>query len=87
MREVVGFRGLYGHLAERSIPSAERPTLLKFPEDAGYGMHDGPYMELSVGLDNILRFLRLDYVWRLSYRHTPYKTDCSGLRVALHFTF
>lgn len=87
LREVVGFRGLYGHLSRRSIPSETHPELLKFPETAGYGMSDGPYMEISAGLDNILRFLRLDYVWRLSYRHTPYNIDRSGLRVALHFTF
>ena len=50
-------------------------------------MNDGPYMEISAGLDNILRFIRLDYVWRLSYRNVPYDIDRSGLRVALHFTF
>lgn len=44
-------------------------------------------MEISAGLDNILRFLRVDYVWRLSYLDVPYKIDRSGLRVALHFTF
>jgi len=87
LREVVGFRGLYGHLSKRSIPSENHPELLIFPEKAGLGMNNGPYMEISAGLDNILRFLRLDYVWRLSYLHTPYKIDRSGLRVALHFTF
>lgn len=87
LREIIGFRGLYGHLSSRSIPSDSRPELLMFPENAGYGMPDGPYMEISAGLDNILRILRLDYVWRLSYRHTPYAIDRSGLRVALHFTF
>ncbi len=46
-----------------------------------------PYMELSVGLDNILRFIRLDYVWRLNYLDVPYEIDRRGLRVALHFTF
>ena len=44
-------------------------------------------MELSVGLDNILRFIRLDYVWRLNYLDVPYEIDRRGLRVALHFTF
>lgn len=87
LREVVGFRGLYGRLSNRSLPCDEHPELLRFPEDAGYGMPDGPYMEISAGLDNILKFLRLDYVWRLSYRNTPYKIDRSGLRVALQFTF
>lgn len=45
-----------------------------------------PYMEAGVGLDNILRILRVDYVWRLTYRDTP-GCNRSGLRIALHFTF
>lgn len=87
LREVLVFRGLIGHLSKRNIPSAERADLLVFPEGAGEGMHNGPYMEISAGLDNIFKFLRLDYVWRLSYRSVPYDIDRSGLRVALHFTF
>jgi hypothetical protein len=37
-------------------------------------------------VENILRFLRFDYVWRLTYRELP-DVDTSGLRVSLHFTF
>ena len=43
-------------------------------------------MEIGVGLDNIFTILRLDYVWRLTYRDTP-GVDKSGLRIQLHFTF
>ena len=49
-------------------------------------MEKKPYMELGVGLDNILTILRLDYVWRLTYRDVP-GIDKSGLRIQLHFTF
>lgn len=87
LREIVGFRALYGHLDKKNIPSESHPTLLRFPDDAGFGMKKGPYMEISAGLDNILTVLRVDYVWRLSYRRVPYIIDRSGLRVALHFTF
>ena len=48
---------------------------------------DKPYMEISVGIDNILRFIRLDYVWRLNYLDVPYHIDRRGLRVAMQFTF
>lgn len=34
-------------------------------------MGDKPYMEIGVGLDNILTFLRLEYFWRLTYRDKP----------------
>ena len=49
-------------------------------------MTSTPNMELGVGIDNILTFLRLDYTWRLTYRHTPGAPN-GGLRVAFHFTF
>ena len=44
-------------------------------------------MEMSAGLDNILRCLRVEYVWRLNYRHESYPIDRSGVRVALHVNF
>lgn len=45
-----------------------------------------PYMEVGVGIDNILTFLRVDYVWRLTYRDAP-DIDKSGVRISLHFSF
>lgn len=87
LREAISFNGFYGHLSRRNLPSAQ-PELIAFPDGAHISRMDkGPYMELSVGIDNILRCLRVDYVWRISYRHTPYNIDRSGLRIALHFTF
>lgn len=88
LREVVGFRGLYGTRSESCTPSSLNPGLLAFPPYAvTRPMDHGPYMELSAGLDNILKILRVDYVWRLSYRHPSYPVDRSGVRVALHVTF
>ena len=49
-------------------------------------MTNTPYMEVGVGIDNIFRILRLDYVWRLTYRSVP-GVDKGGLRLALHFSF
>lgn len=45
-----------------------------------------PYVEVGVGIENILKVLRLDYVWRLTYRDLP-QIDKSGLRISLHMTF
>lgn len=87
LREVVGFKGLYGHLSRRNDPQ-HNPELYTFPADANTRpMNHGPYMELSAGVDNIFRCLRVDYVWRLNYRTVPYPIDRSGLRIALHVTF
>ena len=49
-------------------------------------MGDKPYMEAGVGLDNILTILRVDYVWRLTYRERA-GTDRHGIRIQLHFNF
>jgi len=49
-------------------------------------MGSTPYMECSVGIDNILTLFRVDYVWRLTYRNRP-GIDHSGVRVGLHFAF
>lgn len=86
LREVISFRGLYGKLSDRNNPEYNN-DLLQFPFDAFTApMKKQPYMELGVGIDNILTILRIDYVWRLTYRDTP-NVDKSGLRVQLHFTF
>lgn len=86
LREVICFRGYWGSLTERNNPDLH-PDLLAFPASANVGrMTSTPYMEVSVGLTNILTVLRLDYVWRLTYRDTP-GVDRHGLRLSLHFSF
>lgn len=87
LREVFSFRGVWGHLSRRNAPQL-RPELLRFPVSAAAtSMDRGPYMEVSAGIDNILKCLRLDYVWRLNYLDVPYEIDRHGLRVSFHMTF
>lgn len=86
LREVISFRGFYGSLTDKNNPykQTDIPT---FPADSHTAlMGHKPYMEIGVGLDNVLTFLRIDYVWRLTYRDLP-GVDKSGLRVSLHFSF
>jgi len=86
LREVFAFRGYLGSLSDKNTPS-ENNRLFRFPELAkAVPMHGRPYMEISAGLDNVFKCLRLDYVWRLNYRNTP-GVDRNGLRVAFHMTF
>lgn len=85
IREVFTFKGLSGTLSHRNMPKYN-PELLEFPPEAhSMKMRSTPYMEIGAGIDNILTVLRVDYVWRLTYRNTP-GVDKSGLRVSLHFT-
>lgn len=86
LREAFSFRGLYGKLKDSNNPELNN-NLFRFPVGAQCKpMGKEPYMEIGVGLDNIFTILRLDYVWRLTYRDTP-GVDKSGLRIQLHFTF
>ncbi len=87
LREVFSFRGVWGHLSAKNDPACN-PAMLRFPDGAAArAMDKGPYMEASVGLDNIFKCLRLDYVWRLNYLDVPYEIDRHGLRVSFHMTF
>lgn len=86
LREVISFRGIYGKLSDKNNPALNN-ELYRFPFDTFTApMGKTPYMEVGVGIDNILTILRIDYVWRLTYRDTP-GTNRSGVRLQLHFTF
>ena len=86
LREVLTFKLLTGGLSDRNNPQKDE-SLFRFPYDAEtHVLGKKPYMELGVGIDNILTILRVDYVWRLTYRDLP-GIDRSGLRVSLHFNF
>ncbi len=87
LREVFTFKGLYGHLSDKNDP-ALHPELFRFPSTSEVTkMTRTPYMEVSAGIDNVFKVLRLDYVWRLTYLDVPYKIDRRGLRVSLHVRF
>ena len=86
LRAVVSFRGLYGSLSKKNDPT-KNEDLYQFPLGTNCrGLGKKPYMEIGAGLDNIFTFLRVDYVWRLTYRDTP-GVNKSGVRIQLHFTF
>lgn len=86
LREVISMRGIWGSLSDKNNPARGGGVFL-FPTDVPcQPMDNKPYMEAGVGLDNILTILRIDYVWRLTYRDHA-GTDRHGIRVQLHFNF
>lgn len=86
LREVFSCRGFWGHLSDKNNP-VKNHWLPQFPSGSNdVELTSTPYIEASVGIENILRFLRVDYVWRLTYRNAP-GVECGGVRVAAHFTF
>ena len=85
LREVVSFRGWYGDLSDKNNPYKNGEGLYRFPENTDI-MGEKPYMEIGAGVENIFKLIRLDYVWRLSYRDHK-GTPNSGLRVKMVFAF
>ena len=83
-REVLSCRGLYGNLSDKNNPAFQQ-DLFRFPAGSTTMGHT-PYVEAGVGVENIFKVLRVDYVWRLTYRNLP-NIDKSGLRISLHMTF
>ncbi|MDD6209497.1 MAG: DUF5686 family protein [Bacteroidales bacterium] len=83
-REVLSFRGLYGHLSYKNNPLYNDGVFV-FPNGT-YEMGKMPFMEAGVGIENIFKILRIDYVWRLTYRDHP-NINKGGVRISLHFTF
>ena len=91
-REVIGFKTLYGTLTDKNNPykQAGGGELFDFPSRNGmptsFVMGDAPYMELNVGIHNIFKFLRVDYVRRLNYLDLP-NVKKNGVRFVLQFDF
>lgn len=84
-REVFCFRGLWGHLTDKNNPFKNGEGLYAFPEGS-YAMDKTPYMEASVGIENIFKIMRIDYVWRLNYRNHP-DVQNHGVRCTFRLSF
>ena len=84
LREVISFNGVYGNLTNKNNP-VFRDNLFLFP-DGSQPMGKQPYMEVSFGLENIFKILRIDYYRRLNYLSNP-EIKKGGIRVALRFSF
>ena len=88
-REVVSCRGLFGNLSDKNRPDPTNTgDLFKFPyeNDSYHYMNSTPYVEVAVGVENIFKVLRIDYVRRLTYRDLP-GIDKEGIRIKLHVQF
>lgn len=78
-REVVGFKAAIRDLDDKHRTEME---LLPFMND----LSDGPYAEVSLGVENILKVLRVDAIRRLTYLDHP-NTRAWALRLKLNITF
>ncbi|WP_165021317.1 DUF5686 and carboxypeptidase-like regulatory domain-containing protein [Dysgonomonas sp. ZJ279] len=83
-REVAGFRGFYGELSKRNNPTYNHDLLI-LPQTT-YTTSNTPYMEYNVGIENIFKFFRIDYVRRLNYLDHP-DISKDGFRISFDMTF
>lgn len=71
LREVYTLKAAYGTLSEKNNgitghPSSKKAVLL-FPP--GMSSLEKPYVEMGVGVSNILRLFRVDAFWRVTHRY------------------
>ena len=79
LREVLSFNMIYGGLTDKNNPTLT-PGLFLLP-DGTQPLGSTPYMECSVGLENIFKILRIDYYRRLTYLDHP-DIKKGGIRIA-----
>ena len=84
-REVFCFRGLWGNLTDKNNPNMNEEGLFLFPKGT-YQMEKTPYMEASIGIENIFNAVRVDYVRRLNYLDHP-GIQKNGIRATIVLSF
>ena len=90
LREYVGVRMLWGSLTDKNNPFLEQnqgsTELMYFPEGSHVMDPQKPYVELVLGIHNILKFFHVEYVRRLSYNDLPTSPKW-GMRYVIAFSF
>ncbi len=89
LREVIAGKILFGGLRNENNPE-HNPAQLLFPTTNGvvstFVLNGQPYLEASVGIDNIFSFFRVDLVKRFTYLDHP-NISTIGLRFSSNFHF
>jgi len=90
LREYITFKTLYGGLRDENNPVLH-PSLLQFPVGSTgipetYTLGSTPYTEGGVGIGNIFKIFRIDYIERFTYLDHP-NVGRTGIRVSAWFDF
>ncbi|MBL6657439.1 MAG: carboxypeptidase-like regulatory domain-containing protein [Flavobacteriales bacterium] len=97
VREVIGLKALVGSLSDKNNPNLH-PELLQFPENSNgekttHLMNRTPYIEVSAGITNVFKFIRIDIIKRISYLHDKYQISSAfgvrgmGIKFSAKFDF
>ncbi len=89
-REVASLKAIYGGVSDQNNPSIH-PSLYQFPvtstgQPITYALGKTPYVEGSVGIENIFKFVRVDLVRRFTYLDNPDVAKW-GIRARVLFDF
>jgi hypothetical protein len=90
LREVASFKLLYGGISSKNMPDNDR-DLYRFATNGegvktSFALGNAPYIEGSIGVGNIFKLLRVDYVRRFNYLNHP-NVSKSGIRAKVHVDF
>lgn len=88
-REVILCKGVWGSLSDRNNGALPATTAeLLFPR--GMSSVRTPYVEAGFGIENILRLLRVDCIWRVTHREAHdglEKPQNFAVNISLHLNF
>lgn len=79
IRETIIGNIIFGHLHQKSLQN----NLPDFTSALNYNL---PYAEVGVGIENIFKLLRLNFIWRLSYLDAP-RVSSFGITGGFYFNF
>lgn len=91
-RECFAIKAVWGKVGENNTPNTSTnshlPHFPTLPEGlpSSFVLNSGPYIEGNIGIDNIFKVLRIDYVRRFSYLNNPNIAEW-GIRFRLRFAF
>lgn len=89
-RELFSVKALFGDVGENNNPN-KNPNLFEYPTDDNgkpltFTLDGKPYVEASIGISNIMKFLRVDLVKRMTYNDNP-NAPSLGVRARFKFDF
>lgn len=78
-REVAQVKAVWGELQDSNVS-------LQTDDNLFQSLNNKPYVELGLGVENILKLLRVDFLWRMSYLDNP-NISPFGIRGSFQITF
>ncbi len=86
IRELAGFNVLEGAVSSRNLDYIPVQYRTVDGRPAYQGLGADPYVEVFYGVENILKFIRVAFVHRMTYLDQPYGFDRFGIKLSAYFT-